>query len=253
MVVDSSCQGETKIREFLDGNGSLPVSCSCLKLLKSSSGEVNQQFPLEFPSILFEEASLPRDLHQPLHSSLDQDLYSISVLPEEGDKADCASPLAFFSILEVPDQSESLMSLDAHVNCHSCIDFQMKSEEVCSSCPVDIPIVNGNSISPESYEEGVESFKAKNLLSTVLWRQASLKIGGKLTQILTNLTTSRAASVTDKAYDLPSIRWRRYKRSASFDSRKVALLFSILSSVGSLVLIYLTLKVRQRGDGFVLI
>ncbi|KAK4256685.1 hypothetical protein QN277_006376 [Acacia crassicarpa] len=253
MAVDSSCEGEPKIREFLDGNGSLPVSCSCLKLLKPSSDEVKQLDPLEVPSILFEEASLPGELHEPLHSSLDQDLYSISVLPDEGDKAGCASPLAFFSILEVPDHSESLMSLDAQINCHSCVDLQMKCEGVCSSCKVDIPTVNGNPISPEFYEEGIESFKTRNFLTRVLWRQASSKVGGKLMQILTNLTTSRATSVTDKVHDLPSIRWRRYKRSASFDSRKVALLFSILSSVGTLVLIYLTLKVRQRGDGFVLI
>ncbi|XP_028776587.1 uncharacterized protein LOC114733304 isoform X2 [Neltuma alba] len=219
MAVAASCEGEPKIREFLDRNGSLPVSCSCLKLLKPSSDEVKQRVPLEVPSILFEEASPPAELYQPLHSSLDQELYSISVLPDEDDKADCASPLAFFSILEVPDQSESPMSLDAQINCHSCIDFQMKSEELCSSCTVDIPTVNGNSISPESYEEGVESFRTKNFLTRVLWRQASLKVGGKLMQILTNLATSRATSVTEKAHDLPSIRWRRYKRSASFDSR----------------------------------
>ncbi|RID77149.1 hypothetical protein BRARA_A00079 [Brassica rapa] len=45
-----------------------------------------------------------------------------------------------------------------------------------------------------------------------------------------------------------SYQWRRYKRAASFDSRKIVILFSILSSVGTLILIYLTLRVRQNGD-----
>lgn len=101
-------------------------------------------------------------------------MFSVSVLPEEGDKADCASPLAFLSILEVPDQSKSLMSLDAHINCPSCIDFQMKSEEMCSSCTVDMPTENGNSILPESFEEGVESFKTRNFLTVSLVISSSI-------------------------------------------------------------------------------
>ncbi|KAF7834296.1 putative plant/T5J17-70 protein [Senna tora] len=228
MADDSCFQGESQIREFLDGNGSLPLTCSCLKLLKPSSDDVNQQFPLEIPSILFEETSLPAELYQPLHSSLGQDLYSISVLPEEGEKADCASSLAFLSILEVPDQSKSLTSLDSHINCQSCIDFQMKSEELCSSCAIDIPSETGNAISPESYEDGGESFKTKNFLTKVLRRQASLKLGGGLMQILMNLTTSKDKLITEKVQDIPSVKWRRCKRAASFDSRKVAILFSIL-------------------------
>ena len=84
------------------------------------------------------------------------------MLPEEGENANFASPLAFLSILEVPDQAKSPLCLDAHLNCQNCFDFQMKSEEEYSECVIDMPSVNGNSVSPESHEDGVESFKTGN-------------------------------------------------------------------------------------------
>ncbi|XP_061336610.1 uncharacterized protein LOC133283718 isoform X2 [Gastrolobium bilobum] len=236
MTVDSSCQKEHQIREFLDKNGSVSVDCSCLKLHKP-----------EIPPILFEEASHPAGLH----GSHARDVFSVSVLPEEGENANCAPPLAFLSILEVPNQAKSSMCLDAHLNCQNCIDFQMKNGDEYSQCRIDIPNVNGNSVSPESYEEGVESFKTGNSPTSVLWRESSLKVGGKLMQNLMNISNPRDKPVTEKLHDIPSNRWRRYKRVASFDSRKVALLFSILSSLGTLVLIYLTLRVRQKADAFV--
>ncbi|XP_028197855.1 uncharacterized protein LOC114382550 isoform X2 [Glycine soja] len=184
MAVDSSFQKEHQIREFVDGSGNVAVG---LKLHnKPSSDDLNRQFPLEIPPILFEETSLPAGLH----SSHAQDVYSISVLPEENENANCASPLAFLSILEVPNQVKNTMCLDAHINCQNCIDFQMKNEDVYSQCIVDIPSVNGNSVSPESYEEAVESFKTGNSPTSVLWRESSFK-GGKLMQSLVNVGNPR--------------------------------------------------------------
>lgn len=230
----------------MEGNGNVAVG---LKLHnKPCSDNLNRQFPLDIPPILFEETSHPPGLH----GSHARDVYSISVLPKEGENANCASPLAFLSILEVPNQSKSPMCLDAHINCQDCVDFQMKNEDVYSKCIIDIPSVNGNSVSPESFEEPVESFKTGNSPTSVLWRESSFK-GGKLMQTVVNVSNSRDKPVSEKLHDLPSNRWRRYKRAASFDSRKVALLFSILSSFGTLVLIYLTLRVRQRADGFALL
>lgn len=249
MAIDSSsCQKELQIQEFLEGNRNVPVGCSFLKLNKPSVDDLNRQIPIDKRPILVEEASLPAGLLD-LHA---QDVYSVSVVPEEGQNATRGSPLAFLSLVEVPNQAKGATCLDAHTNCQNCIDFEMKSEDMYSQCTIDIPNVNGNSVSPESYEEGVESFKTGNSPTSVLWRESSLKAGAKLTQSLVNLSNPRDKPVTEKLHDLPSNKWRRYKRSTSFDSRKVALLFSILSSLGTLVLIYLTLRVRQRADGFVL-
>lgn len=91
-----------------------------------------------------------------------RDIYSISMLPEGDESANCALPLAFLSILEVPNQAKSSMCLDDQINCQNCIDVQMESSDVYSQCVIDIPSVNGNPVSPESFEEGVESFKTGN-------------------------------------------------------------------------------------------
>ncbi|KAF7839949.1 putative plant/T5J17-70 protein [Senna tora] len=179
MAVDSSCEGEPRVEEFMNGNGSLPGSCSCLKLIKSSPADANQQIPLEIPSVVVEETSLPTGLYHPLSSSPGQDVYSISVLSKDDDNGHCASPPAFLSTLEVPNQSKRSMCLDTRLNCQNCIDFQMKSEDVYSPCIIDVPSENENSFSPESYEEGIENCKTDNLLAKLLWRQASFKFSGR--------------------------------------------------------------------------
>lgn len=94
-----------------------------------------------------------------------QDVYSISVSSKDDDDAHFASPPAFLSILEVPNQSQGPVCLDAHLNCQDCIGFQMKRDEVYSPCIIDVPSGNENSFSPESYEDGVESLKTDNLLA----------------------------------------------------------------------------------------
>ncbi|KAE7998078.1 hypothetical protein FH972_002656 [Carpinus fangiana] len=261
MAANQFEEGKQNIQGILDGSGSVPVSCPCFKLLKPSFDEVNQNCSIDILPILLEEASFPERLNCPSHSSHGQDVYSISVLSGEGNSPQCASELAFLSFLEVANPSKNQMCLDAQLNCQNCIDLKMKSVDAIPPCIVDISIEKEYSKKPESTDEAVESLKGEGVLThlqKVLWRQASLKIGGKLMQLLTNYGTSRDKSVTERAHDTPNNRWRRYKRSASFDSRKISfdsrkivLLFSILSSLGTLVLIYLTLRVRQSSDGYV--
>jgi hypothetical protein len=84
------------------------------------------------------------------------------MVPEEGENASSVSPLAFLSVVEVPNQAKSGVCLDAHINCQNSIDFQMNRKDIYAQCIVDIPNVNGNSVSPESYDDGVESFKTGN-------------------------------------------------------------------------------------------
>uniref|UniRef100_A0A7N0TSJ7 Transmembrane protein n=1 Tax=Kalanchoe fedtschenkoi TaxID=63787 RepID=A0A7N0TSJ7_KALFE len=80
-----------------------------------------------------------------------------------------------------------------------------------------------------------------------LQRQISEHSGGTLARHLLDcsLVLLKIAAVGK------SDRWRKCRRSASFDSRKVGLFFSILSSVGTLILIYLTLRVRQAAEASV--
>ncbi|XP_028803044.1 uncharacterized protein LOC114758183 isoform X1 [Neltuma alba] len=253
MAVHSSCEGGPLIAEFLKGNGSEPADCRCAKSLKSSPTDASQCFSSEIPPILVEDASLPSGLYQPLSSSPGQDVYSVSLLSKDVDDAHCASPPTFLSILEVPNQSKDPICLDAQLDCQNCFDFRVESEEGYSPCIIDMPSGNENSVSSQSYEEGVESLKSENLLSRLFWRQANFKSSGRagffsrLDAFLTVTCKLTDKSVTEKVHDMPNNKCRRLKRSASFDSRKVAFLFSILSSLGSLVLIYLTLRIRQKA------
>ncbi|KAG6660971.1 uncharacterized protein LOC122303623 isoform X2 [Carya illinoinensis] len=239
---------QQNIKGILDGSCSPPVSCPCIKLLEPSFDEISQHCSIDILPILLERPSFPERLNCPFHSSHGQDVYSISVLSNEGNDPQCASELAFLSFLEVANPSNDQMCLDAQLNCQNCIDFQMKSADAIPPCIVDINIGKESSKTPKSTDETVESLKSEGVLTRVLWRQASLKIGGKIVQLLTN--TSRDKSGNERTYDTSNNRWRKYKRATSFDSRKIVLLFSILSSLGTLVLIYLTLRVRQNGDAY---
>ncbi|GAV84778.1 hypothetical protein CFOL_v3_28220 [Cephalotus follicularis] len=245
---------------FIDGTNNRPASCSCFRLLKPSFEESDPHCSLDVFPILLEEGSLPVKEKCPFHSSRGQDVYSISVLPKEGNGGpQCTSQLTVLSILEVPILSKKQMCLDAG-DCKDCIDLRIENVDAYSPCIVDIDIEKENLETLKSIEETVGSIKKEGVvthLQKVLQRQSSFKAGGKFLQILMNhglmllKFTSKDKSLTDRIHDAPNNRWRKYKRAASFDSRKIVLMFSILSIMGTLVLIYLTLRVRQTGEGFV--
>ncbi|XP_021912769.1 uncharacterized protein LOC110826435 isoform X2 [Carica papaya] len=217
----------------------MPLNCSCFQLMETSYDQGDQHCSLDVFPILIEEASFPAREKCPLNSSNSQDVYSISVLRDEDNTSQqCASQLAFLSLLEVPFPSKSNICLDAQLNCHNCFDLQMEGADAFPPCIVNINMEKENSEAIKSTDEAVGSIKTEGVVThmqKVLQRQASLNVD---------------KSFTERVHDAPTNRWRRYKRAASFDSRKIVLLFSILSSLGTLILIYLTLRVRQNGDGF---
>ncbi|ONI02259.1 hypothetical protein PRUPE_6G187400 [Prunus persica] len=173
------------------------------------------------------------------------------MLPEEGNSLRCASVLGYLNFLKVYNSSKSQMCMDAQSSCQNGIDSQANMADSHPPCIIEIDLEKGCIQAPESEEEAIESLKREGLLTRVFRRQASLKVGGKLMHLLFNHGTSRDNPVPEKVHETPNNRWRRCKRTASFDSRKVVFLFSILSSLGTLVLIYLTLRVRQSADGFI--
>ncbi|KAA8530854.1 hypothetical protein F0562_005522 [Nyssa sinensis] len=189
-----------------------------------------------------------------------QDTYNISVLSDEGTtNLQCELQLALLSPLEVPNPFKSQTCLDAQLNCQNYIDLRMENVDVYSPCIVDIDIEKGHSEIFETNDETVEKLKTDGPLLKALQRQIRLQIGEKFMQLLMNHELmlpkfiSKDKSTTERVHDTNNNRLRKYKRSASFNSRKVVLLFSVLSSMGTMVLIYLTLRIRQQiGDGFVL-
>ncbi|XWS41576.1 hypothetical protein CRYUN_Cryun17cG0093600 [Craigia yunnanensis] len=223
---------------MVNGRTNLPVNISCFELIKPSFDETNQHRSLDVLPILIEESSFPVREKCSLNTSRGQDVYNISVLPEEGKSPKCTPQLTFLSLLEVPFSSKNQTCLDAQLSCQNCIDLKVDSEDAYSSCILDINIEKETPDKLKSSDETVVNSKSEGIvthLQKVLQRQASLYVD---------------KSPTERVHDAPTNRWRRYKRVASFDSRKIVLLFSILSSVGTLILIYLTLRVRQSIDGF---
>ncbi|XP_021301243.1 uncharacterized protein LOC110429498 isoform X1 [Herrania umbratica] len=238
MAAKSIEQEKAFLPGMVEGSTNLPVNISCFELIKPSFDETHQHCSLDVLPILIEETSFPAREKCSLKTSHGQDVYSISVLPEEGNtNPKCTPQLTFLSLLEVPFSSKNQMCLDAQLSCQNCIDLKVDSEDDYSSCILDINIEKENSDILKSSNETVGNTKSEGVvthLQKVLQRQASLV----------------DKSSTERVHDAPTNRWRRYKRAASFDSRKIVLLFSILSSVGTLILIYLTLRVRQNSDGF---
>ncbi|KAE8671518.1 hypothetical protein F3Y22_tig00111947pilonHSYRG00193 [Hibiscus syriacus] len=224
---------------MVGGRPHLPVDISCFGLIKPGFDETDQHCSLDVLPILIEETPFPVREKCSLNTSHGQDIYSISVLPEEGNmNPNCTSQFTFFSLLEVPFSSKNQMCLDVPLSCQSCIDLKVDGEDGYSSCILDINIEEDSPETLKTKDETVGNLKSEGVvthLQKVLQRQGSL-IAEK--------------SSTERVHDAPTNRWRRYKRAASFDSRKIVLLFSILSSLGSLILIYLTLRVRQSIDGF---
>ncbi|XP_076901081.1 uncharacterized protein LOC143555402 isoform X3 [Bidens hawaiensis] len=129
---------------------------------------------------------------------------------------------------------KSQLSLDARLG-----NLLMEDAVAYSTCTVDDDIEKGEKLKSQCNEQ-------------VLTKQISFDMGGKYMQLLMNHSlmlskfSSRDRIATEKLLDAPKS--RKYKRAASFSSRKVVLLFSVLSSLGTMILIYLTLRVRQMGE-----
>ncbi|XVF61624.1 hypothetical protein PTKIN_Ptkin08bG0145600 [Pterospermum kingtungense] len=224
---------------MVDASANLPVNISCFELIEPSFDETNKHCSLDVLPILIEDTSFPVREKSSLNTSHGEDIYKISMLPEEGKTSPkCTPQLTFLSLLEVPFSSKNQMCLDAQLSYQNCYDLKVDREDAYSSCILDINIEKETPGLLKSSDETVGNSKTEGVvthLQKVLQRQASLNVD---------------KSSTERVHDAPTNRWRRYKRAASFDSRKIVLLFSILSSVGTLILIYLTLRVRQTIDGF---
>ncbi|KAG5529466.1 hypothetical protein RHGRI_030003 [Rhododendron griersonianum] len=179
-----------------------------------------------------------------------QDAYSISVLPDAGTtNLQCESQLAFLGDSEVLNLSNTQMCLDAKLNCQNYISLEMENAEVYSPCTVDVDIENGNSGTPITNDDSKEKLKIEGpLIITVSVNCHCMSMFYNLT-VCDNVFEAADQSMTDKVHESPKNRTRKYKRSVSMNARKVVLLFSALSSMGTIILIYLTLRVRQIGDG----
>ncbi|KAL7606476.1 hypothetical protein Lser_V15G19375 [Lactuca serriola] len=184
------------------------------------------------------------------------DSFSVVVLSDEGGNTgvECEVPKDLLSpVAEVRIPLKSQLSLDARLSNQSYINMMVENAVAYSTCTVDVDIEKGKSETQSNEETLVlANLKNEEVLTKSLQKQISFDMGGKYMQLLMNHSlmlskfSTRDKGATEKLLDAP--RSRKYKRAASFNSRKVVLLFSVLSSLGTMILIYLTLRVRQFGD-----
>nr|KJB71257.1 hypothetical protein B456_011G113200 [Gossypium raimondii] len=169
-------------KPFLSGMGggstNVPVNIACFELIKPSFDETNHHCSLDVLPILIEETSFPVREKCSLNTSHGQDVYSISVLPEEGNTSPkCTPQFTFLSLLEVPFPSKNQMCLDAKLSCRNCIDLKVDGEDAYSSCILDINIEKELPDILTSSDEIVGNSKTEGVLTNlqkVLQRQSSL-------------------------------------------------------------------------------
>ncbi|XP_012853527.1 PREDICTED: uncharacterized protein LOC105973069 [Erythranthe guttata] len=156
--------------------------------------------------------------------------------------------------LAVPNLVKTEMCLNAEPNLQNHTTLEVDKVSNCVPCFLDVDIEKGKAEIAMPNEESTANSKSDDSLARVLQREICLQIGGKFMQLLMNHGTELPKFASrERLHDTPTNRSRKYKRSASFNSsfnsRRVVLLFSVLSSMGTIILSYRTLRVRQIGDG----
>ncbi|KAI3757269.1 hypothetical protein L6452_04803 [Arctium lappa] len=184
------------------------------------------------------------------------DSYSVDALPDDGNTIPhCGLPVALSDSLEGYVALKSQLSLDdQQMNSQTYIDVMVENPSAYSGCiEKDVDIEKGKSETPRINEETVGNLKNDEGQMKSLQKQISFEMGGKYMQLLMNHSlilpkfSTRDKTAAEKIV-VEAPRLRKYKRTASFNSRKVVLLFSALSSLGTIILIYLTLRVKQISD-----
>ncbi|KAK4411673.1 hypothetical protein Sango_0240300 [Sesamum angolense] len=179
---------------------------------------------------------------------------SIVVLPDRGTpNLQNELPLNI-RYVEIPNLVKSEMCLNSEPDLQNQINLKVDKLNNYAPCLLDVDIEKGKAEIPKSNEESAVILKSDDSVAKTFQREICFQIGGKFMQLLMKhgvelpKFTSRDKFLLERFYETPTNRSRKYKRSPSFNSRRVVLLFSVLSSMGTIILIYLTLRVRQISD-----
>ncbi|KAJ8543681.1 hypothetical protein K7X08_025299 [Anisodus acutangulus] len=183
-----------------------------------------------------------------------QDSLNVVELPDGGTTGPlCESHLDMVNLSNL-NLVKTPISMDVQSNGGNHANLQNDSADVYGSYCLALDIEKGKLEASKSSDEMSGNIKTDDCISRMFQREISSLMGGKFMQLLMNNSfelpkfACKDKFLTEKVYDTPSNRLRKYKRSASFNSRRVVLLFSFLSSMGTIILIYLTLRVRMSGD-----
>ncbi|GJS48563.1 hypothetical protein Tco_0598684 [Tanacetum coccineum] len=151
------------------------------------------------------------------------DTFSAVTLPDEDNTVpDSELPVALANSMDVYVPLKIQSSLDAQM-------MMVENAAAYSECTEkDADIEKGKSQTPSTNEETLgdlkneeeQMFDLLTALQKSLQKQISFEMGGKCMQL------PKFSTRAEKVLEAP--RMRKYKRTASFNSRKVALLFSVL-------------------------
>ncbi|KAM3200518.1 hypothetical protein T459_30342 [Capsicum annuum] len=144
--------------------------------------------------------------------------------------------------------------IDTESNGRNHANLKNDNVDAYDSYSLAIDIEKEKIEAPKSTEEMSGNVKMDDCISRMFQREISSLMGGKFMQLLMNNNfklpkfACKDKYLTEKLHDISSNRLGKYKRSTSFNSRRVVLLFSFLSCMGTIILICLTLRVRMSGD-----
>ncbi|KAL8472115.1 hypothetical protein ACS0TY_029368 [Phlomoides rotata] len=183
-----------------------------------------------------------------------QNVHSVvAVLPDVEATNPQDEPTSSVYFVGAPDLKKNEMFVNSETNLMYQTKLMMDKLDDFAPCNLDVDIEKGKAEIPKSSEECVAYLKSDDSLARAL--QKVIWLTGKFMQLFMNQNpdspkfASKDRVVPERVYDTISNRSRKYKRSQSFNSRRVVLLFSVMSSLGTIILILLTLKVKQISDG----
>ncbi|KAG8383527.1 hypothetical protein BUALT_Bualt04G0022800 [Buddleja alternifolia] len=222
--------------------------------------ELSWQFSSEFGNFSFSSLLVSA---MPLNSGEQcQNVHTVVVLPNGGATNPQYEPVPNVIHVEVRNLIKNKICLNSESNLLSYGDLKMGKVNKYAPSILDVDIEQGNTETPKATEETISNSNSDDSLARPLQRGICLQLGGKFMQFLMKYSpelpkvSSKDKLLAERAYDTPTSRSRKYKRSQSFNSRRVVLMFSIMSIVGTIILICLTLRVRLlisdgSGNGLV--
>ncbi|KAL1569641.1 hypothetical protein AAHA92_01099 [Salvia divinorum] len=162
-------------------------------------------------------------------------------------------------LVELPDVLENETCLNSETNLLDQTYQMMDRVDNSPPCNLNVDIEKGTAEIPKSSEESIGCLKSDDSLAMALQKVIWLQLTGIFMHLFMQqshnlpMVALKDRSSAERVYDVSTIRSRRFKRSpsfnSSFNSRKLVILFSVVSSMGTIILIYLTLRVRQISDG----
>ncbi|KAK4383121.1 hypothetical protein Sango_2806900 [Sesamum angolense] len=136
--------------------------------------------------------------------------------------------------VEVPNVMKNEICLNTESSLLNHTNLKVDKAQKNAPCNLDVDIEKGKTQIPKSNEESIGHLKCDDSFARSLQWEIFLQFGGKLMQFLMNhipelpKVTSKDRYTAERVYDVPANRSRKYKRSPSFNSRRVVLLFSVM-------------------------